>query len=43
MRKNKKKNSIQIMVIIEILIKKKKKNMLTKNLTCYQFMESYLN
>ena len=31
------------MMIIEILIKKRKKNMLTKNLTCYQFIKRYLN
>ena len=39
MRNNKTKNLIQNMMIIEILIKKKKKIMLTKNLTCYQFIK----
>ena len=37
------KNSTQDMTIIEIIMKEKKKNMLTKNLTCYQFIKSCLN
>ena len=37
------KNSIQNVKIIEILIKKKKKTLLTKNLTCYQSMKSCQN
>ena len=37
------KTSIQNIMIIGILIQKKKKHMLTKNLTCYQFITSYLN
>ena len=43
MRNNTVKNSTQDTTIIEILIQKKKKNMLRKNLTCYQFINSYLN
>ena len=37
------KNSIQNMTIIEILMKKKKLILLTKNLTRYQFIKSCLN
>ena len=39
MRNNTAKNSTQDMTIIEILMKKKKKNMLIENLTCYQFIK----
>ena len=34
------KNSIQNMMIMELLVKRKKLNILTINLTCYQFMNS---
>ena len=39
------KSSIQVVTITEMLIKRKKLNILTKNLTCYQFkiVESKIN
>ena len=37
------KKSIQSMMKIELLIKKKKLILITKNLTCYQFIKSCLN
>ena len=43
MRNNMQKNSIQIIMIIEILIKRKELFILTKNLTCYQFTNSCQN
>ena len=43
MRNNMPKNSIQNMMMIEVVIKKKKLSLLRKNLTCYQFIKSCLN